>query len=648
MENKIKILLLEDDDNDALLIENILITSDLNVEIIRAKNKESYLELLDKLDFNIVISDYTIPHFEGIKALVELKKRNKNIPFIFCSGTINEEKAIQCLQLGAMDYVLKDKIEKLIPAVKRAIKLVTETIEKEKLEKELIQFKRAVENVHEVIFYTNPNGIILYANKAFEDIYGWKIEEVINKTTPRILKSGLYDKNFYSEFWNNIKSKDHFVIEMINRTKKGDLIEAKNMIISIYDANNKLIGFVAIQSDISERKKKERELQRAKEEAEEMNKIKSYFLSNINHELRTPLISILGFSEELMNEITEPELKEYAKYIHEAGQRLNQTLNNILSLVELEKKRIEIKYENINLIELLKDLINQYSKEAEKKGLKFITKFESHKISIHSDYEITKKVLSIILDNSIKYTNEGGILLSVRTEKINSFTHPVINIVDTGIGIQSEKIKHIFEPFRQVSEGLTRTYEGLGIGLTIAKQLLDLIGVEIKIQSQLNKGTMITLIFPTVAKEEEIKSEVEKRKITIVEEPYEKKSTNPEILLVEDNPGNRMLFKKYLSEYFIVDEAIDGLEAIAKAELKSYDLILMDIHLGAGIDGVEAFKRIKSFPKYKNTPVIAITAYGMTDDREKFIDAGFTDYLKKSIMRTELIETIYKYTYKNN
>lgn len=431
-------------------------------------------------------------------------------------------------------------------------------------------------------------------------------------------------------------------------TKPFDLVETdlriRNLLLARY-----LTMQLKSQNQILEEKVKERtaelektnvELKMAKNRADEMNKLKSYFLSNISHEFRTPLISILGFSEILVNELENPEQIENARYIFESGQRLQKILNDILSLTDIEKQRLETSVKKIDLIQFIKSASTEYQKYAEKKGLIFKSILNQKEIWLNTDSTLLKNVIDNIFDNSIKFTKKGGISITVNLELEKESTKAVIKITDSGTGITPDKIQHIFTPFRQESEGLNRSHEGMGLGLSVAKQLVEILHGEIFIQSEIAKGTMLIIKLPVLHTEKELTEKIDLKKTTIIEPVMPAKSILHSILMVEDNPGNRSLFQIYLSNDFSVDKAADGITAIAMAEVKSYDVILMDISLGPGIDGIEAFQRIRQLPNYKNTPVIAVTAFAMKEDRQKFLDHGFTDYMQKPVLRGELISLI--------
>lgn len=246
-----------------------------------------------------------------------------------------------------------------------------------------------------------------------------------------------------------------------------------------------------------ERLKLEADLTEAKEKAEEMNRIKTAFLANMSHELRTPLNGILGFSELLLEQTEDKRNREMINVINQSGLRLLATLNTILDFTTLEVKTLDIYYSHENLVKILKEIADHFFPEAEKKGIKLVYKPAKKEIGSFIAKSPLKKVVSHLISNAIKFTNKGSVTLSVTTTgSVFDSEKIIISITDTGIGIPDEEVDHIFDEFRQASEGLTRKFEGTGLGLTISKKFIELLDGEIQVNSKLNKGTTFTVSIP--------------------------------------------------------------------------------------------------------------------------------------------------------
>lgn len=398
-----------------------------------------------------------------------------------------------------------------------------------------------------------------------------------------------------------------------------------------------------IKERTAELEKLNQELIIAKDQAEEMNRVKNYFLSNMSHELRTPLISILGFAELLESEITDPEHLEMLKSIREGGERLNNTLSSILEISKLEAEKSEIKLMPTLISEEINKKIELLKPMAQSKKIFLKNESANQTIKSNIDKELFGKALFHLLNNAIKFTKQGGVFVLLDLDRKENCDWAVIKIIDTGIGISKEHMEKILIDFRQASEGLSRNYEGIGIGLSISKKIIELMKGRLEIESEIGKGTTVSIWLPAVIEEERIKEIVYNRTKTI-EFKLEKgtEESIPSILLVEDNPLNRDLIHRMLKNKAQLTDAEDGASAIAYAQKIRYDLILMDINLGEGIDGVEAMYLIRRIPGYMKVPIIAVTAYVMQGDKERFLKEGFDEYISKPFTRELLVEVISK------
>lgn len=254
----------------------------------------------------------------------------------------------------------------------------------------------------------------------------------------------------------------------------------------------KTIGIMGVFSDITERKCFELELLAAKEKAEEMNRLKSSFLANMSHELRTPLIGILGYAEIMQDTLADEEDKENASGIYRTGRRLLNTLNLILELSNLESGNIQMISEEITLSTIIRDLAERYLQQTEAKGLRLRVLCENQDLTLRTDKNLLTVILENLLKNAILYTNAGEVSIGCGLH-----SHGImIQVQDTGIGIRKEDQEKIFEEFRQVSEGLSRNYEGTGLGLTITRRYMEKIGGTITVDSEPGKGSTFTMLFP--------------------------------------------------------------------------------------------------------------------------------------------------------
>ncbi|MFA6598390.1 MAG: PAS domain S-box protein, partial [Ignavibacteriaceae bacterium] len=460
--------------------------------------------------------------------------------------------------------------------------------ERKHTEEELLKLSRAVEQSPTAVIITNPKGDIEYVNNKFCEVTGYSKEEAIGQN-PRVLKSGHQDQDFYKKLWATILSGKEWKGEFRNKKKNGELYWESALISPLVNKDEEITHFVAVKEDVTEKRKMIEELITAKEKAEEMNRLKSNFLANMSHELRTPLNGILGYSEVLVSQLDSPVQTEMAEGIYQSGKRLSETLNFILDLSEAETNSIEVIAKDIAVVPLAKNSISLCSNDATKKNLQMETIIKDENILAHLDEHLFGRIIYSLIDNAIKFTDSGKISIEIGTEINSEQDWMYIKIKDTGIGIPENKINLIWDEFRQVSEGLNRSYEGAGLGLTISKKAVELMHGVITVESELGVGSIFTVKFPRVTvipKKDELIIGIQPKII-----PQEKgtilQKELPLVLCVEDDFVNRNIVKLFLKNICVVETAEDGETAIQLATEKKYDLFLMDINLGGGKNGME-------------------------------------------------------------
>jgi PAS domain S-box-containing protein len=340
---------------------------------------------------------------------------------------------------------------------------------------------------NDMIISVDKRGKILEANQKAFNTYGYSKNELLNME----LLDLSYDKKKDVEvIFSSINNPDGVLFETNHKRKNGTIIPVEISAKLIKQGEEEIL--LAIIRDNTERKKLELDLILAKDKAEEMDRLKTTFLSNMSHELNTPMSGIIGFSELLLSEMDNKNHREMAKIIHKSSKRLNETLNSILDLSKIESQKLDLRYNRIDLVTMIQECKYAFSDAINKKGLKFSVSNEYEKVIINSDMNIIHKILCNIIDNSVKYTNEGEITVAL----IDNEENAIIKVTDTGIGIPEENLSQIFEPFRQGSEGLNRKFEGMGLGLTITRKYVELLGGKLKIESKHGNGTVIEITLP--------------------------------------------------------------------------------------------------------------------------------------------------------
>ena len=514
---------------------------------------------------------------------------------------------------------------------------IIDKTESKKSQEQLRILSRAVEQSPVAIIITDLNGNIEYTNPKFQHVTGYSPDEVIGKN-PKILSSGTKPEAEYEILWKTIKSGNDWIGEFRNKKKNGELYWASALISPVKDSKGNITHFLALAEDITERKKTEMELRSAKEKAEEMNRLKSVFLANMSHELRTPMIGILGYAETLYGELKEPVFKEMAATLLKSGNRLKETLNLILDLSRIEANKIDINLTTLDIAQILQEIVKLFEVAAAEKKLKLNLIILDENVVSKLDKRLFIQIVENLINNAIKYTVREYINVYVKRISEHDKEYSVIEIEDTGIGISPENIELIFEPFRQASEGYARDFEGTGLGLTITKKFVELLNGQISVESKLGAGSKFTLKFiSAVIRKPEISTHIYGED----KEPHmEKKKGNHSLLLVENDIPSIDIIKIYLQNKYNIDSAVNGLTALNMIGEKKYSAILMDIDLGFGMNGIEVAQKIRKIEGYENIPIIAVTAYAMMGDKEKFLNAGCTHYIAKPFDRHALIDLL--------
>ncbi|MFV5689363.1 PAS domain S-box protein [Flavobacterium sp. ZT3R25] len=420
----------------------------------------------------------------------------------------------------------------------------------------------------------------------------------------------------------------------------------------LYNEENQPIKMIGTIQDITERKRIEEELTIAKEKAEESDRLKSAFLSNMSHEIRTPMNGILGFAELLKEpSLTGEEQQEYIGIIERSGNRMLNIINDIIDISKVESGSMKILISETNINQQIEYIHTFFKPEIDAKNMQFSFKnsLPSKETLIKTDREKIYAILTNLVKNAIKFTHSGSIEFGYvlkpakpRAAGMSGYLFEPYEleffVKDTGTGIRKEQLEIVFERFRQGSESLTRNYEGAGLGLSISKAFVEMLGGEIWVESEIGKGSIFYFTIPYNC-EQEIKKTV---KIIDLVHVDERQIKSLKILIVEDDEiSGRLLtqtIKKFSKEILRAKTGIGAVEMCHNNP--DIDLVLMDIQMPV-MDGYEATKKIRKFNK--DIIIIAQTAYAQIGDKEKAITAGCNDYISKPVKKEELMVMMYKY-----
>jgi len=470
--------------------------------------------------------------------------------------------------------------------------------------------------------------------------------------SPEYQSDGKLSADSYKENMQNAFNSGSLVFEWEHLTAAGDLLPVEVTFIRVeYKSSYRLAGYFRDLREqravMEEMQRAEMKLREAKELAEDSARIKSEFLANMSHEIRTPMNGIIGITNLALKNETTDRQREYLLKIEQSAKSLLRIIGDILDFSKIEAGRLEIEKAEFSLRSFIDDIHNIQAFFAQAKGIDLIINMSDEvDFNVIGDSLRLQQVMLNILSNAIKFTHEGHIAISVDVaERIGDKVKLLFSIKDTGIGMTSEQASRVFDAFNQADSSTTRKYGGTGLGLAISKQLVELLGGEIWLESTPGEGTAFyfTIVFETV-KERNLSAAGSSASADFVVPP---ELHGARILLAEDNEINQIIAVELLSEAgFQVEIANNGKEAVAMVTINDYDIILMDLQMPE-MDGFTATSILRSSDAFRGTPIVAMTANAMQGDREKSIEAGMVDHVTKPLSPRILMETVCRWIEKS-
>lgn len=488
---------------------------------------------------------------------------------------------------------------------------------------------------------TLPNGTIVKVNKTLLRWLGYGAEELLQQRKLQDLLS-IGDKLYYETHYGPLLQMQSFVNE-INfelRGKQGKRLPVLINTTQIKGKDGRPLLNRSTVFNITDRKKYEQELLRAKKEAEAAAKIKAEFLSTISHEIRTPLNAIVSIANLLQGTDHTDEHEEYFRTLKLSADNLLHLINDILDYSKIEAGRVELAERSLSLKELVHSLLYGVSITAEEKGLTMKVDLDE-RLPAHVIGDPVKigQVLTNLLGNAVKFTEEGYVSIKLKVEEFTEEEVSVgFHVKDTGIGIPKDKLEKVFEEFTQAGYEVNLKYGGTGLGLAICQKLLALYGSELSVISEEGNGTEFSFNLRL-----KLAMEPSTAKDVAIEEPS---LSGVRILLAEDNPVNVLVLSKFLQRWGVVyDVAENGIEAVEYVMRQDYALVLMDLQMPL-MDGYEATAKIRGLgeEKYSQLPIIALSASARYDYKDRMEAAGINDFINKPFNPKELQDKIAQYS----
>ena len=512
-------------------------------------------------------------------------------------------------------------------------------IDQDKLKNNQLRQRRIIESSPDGLVVIDMVGKVLDCNSTFQELLKLGTKDISDKnffdyvTDEDVIKV----QNILNETLNTSYSKNY---EFVMRRDDGSRFYTETSFGLIHGNEDEEGSFVIVIKNTDERKLYEDNLKIAKEKAEESDRLKTAFLSNMSHEIRTPMNAIIGFAELLSRlKTTDEEKEEYVRQINFAADTLMKLIDDIIDISKIEAGQLKMNPSLFHLSPLLDELYSMFKKSLERQNkshINFVVKNcqDISNVQLHADDFRLRQVFSNLLSNAIKFTNEGSIFFGVKSMgkgEIRFF------VKDSGVGISDDKQKFIFDRFRQGHENKESFYGGTGLGLAISKNLLALMGGDLKVLSEVNKGSEFYFSIPYEGKNLEIPDE----KILIDRSPLDWSAKT--FLIAEDDPSNYYLLQENLKKYNVkILWAKNGNEAVEmfKENQDDINIVLMDVQMPE-LNGYDATRRIKEIDP--NVPVIAQTAYALAGEREASMRAGCDDYISKPLMMKELLFILNKF-----
>jgi PAS domain S-box-containing protein len=508
--------------------------------------------------------------------------------------------------------------------------LVQEMAEREQAQRALqesnLRYKTLVDNLNEGIWLVNPEGRLLFVNPRLARMLGHKVNDMVGHSIFDFISKDSAASETQSLDHLRRGSRDELELTLLRRD--GSLFPAYAAVTPITDHTGQYSGSLAAVVDITERREMEEALRTAMRCAEQASRAKSEFLANMSHELRTPLNGVLGMLQLLRMTDLDREQTDYVDVALSSGRSLLTLLNDILDLSRVESGRLEIRQDNFNLPEVMREVVETFREGAQIKGLDLSCRAHTLDL-VRGDPRRLRQILFNLVGNAVKFTHTGRVELEADILRDSDDEIIVLfSVSDTGVGMEPNIICYLFEPFTQADGSTTRQYQGTGLGLHIVQRLVELMNGTLVVDSEPDKGTTIyfTLRMRRTVSPSSEPGPRPQELLKIQRTPWR-------ILVVEDNAINSKTAVRMLENLgFQAESVTDGIHVLPALQNTQYDCILMDVQMPV-MDGLEATRTVRAHPRQKirTVPIVAMTAHAMTGDRETCLDAGMNDYLAKPL-----------------
>ncbi len=640
---KLRILLIDDNPNDRALALRELNREFNSLEVIETFDGATFATLLEKEEFDLVITDYQLRWITGLDILHRVKKRKPRCPVVMFTGTGSEEIAVKAMKSGLDDYVIKSPKHylRLAKVVRSVWKREKEHRAKQELEK---SYRRLFEGVPVGLYRLTSTGEIIEANSTLTQLLGYENPQ-------ELLLNKQINSHVDGETYNAWKNQLHITGKLNNyeaqlRRYDNSLIWVRHSARAIKDDQGKLLYYEGALQDITAQKQAEQERvellkreKQAREEAELANRLKDEFLATLSHELRTPLNGMLGWLQLLKGNQLSPEDSTRAmEVIERSAYTQAQLIEDLLDISRIIRGKMQLKVMPLPLQRVINASLDTIRIAAQAKKIELQTNLEKNVGLVSGDPDRLQQVIWNLLNNAIKFTPEGG-TISIEIEQVKDYAQ--IQIKDTGIGIEKEFLPYIFDRFRQVKSDSKRQYGGLGLGLAIVRYLVEMHGGTIFAYSAgRGRGSTFTVQLPLYVTTHSTKqTNISSQGGAKTQLP---KLENIKILLVEDDTDSRELIALVLGDCGAQVTAVASVqEALIAFQEQCPEILISDIAMPTE-DGYDLMRQLQQSQEINGSLVkaIALTAYASEEDQQRTRKAGFALHLSKPVMPIQVVQAV--------
>jgi PAS domain S-box-containing protein len=655
--SKLRILHLEDSPLDAELTCAALVDADLECDVVRVETQKQFAEALEQSEFDLILSDFVLPGFSGIAALEMARQKRPDLPFIFVSGALGEELAIESLKNGATDYVLKQRLQRLVPSVRRAIEERSERQRRRKAEELLDQseqrYKLLVDELRDyAIVMLDLSGNVISWNNGARRILGYSDEEILGKSAAVFFTPEDRQDNIHLRELSTAAAEGRSVDERWHVRKDGSQFFASGVTTSLRDQSGTLVGFAKVMRDVTDKQQLEERRaqlllveQNARKEAELANRTKDEFLATLSHELRTPLNAILGWAIMLRSGRVGPEdMTEGLSVIERNAKVQAQLIEDLLDISRIISGKMRLHPRPTVIQECIHAAVESVRLAASAKNIDLRIEMPEERFIVAGDPGRLQQIMWNLLSNAVKFTPQSG-TVAVRAERGESSV--TVSVSDTGMGIAPDFLPFVFDRFRQADGTTRRAHGGLGLGLAIVRHLSELHGGSVRAESE-GAGQGATFFVSLPLSGMPIITDVaasdgdgsEHRSLHADSLTTQKVLDGLMVLVVDDEPDARRLLRAILNEAGAdVCIAASVPEAIGCCQSQTPDVVVSDIAM-PGEDGYALVSHLRRDPSCANVPALALTAFAGRDDQRKAIATGFNRHMAKPVTPRELIHAV--------